>query len=61
MPPWSQVPYERVLEGFTISAHEPYYMDYTETDLSVLFGQAGLTVESTGVHWVSKSVTLVKA
>jgi hypothetical protein len=57
----SQVPYERVLEGFTISAHEPYYMDYTEADLSALFGQAGLTVESTGVHWVSKSVTLVKA
>jgi hypothetical protein len=57
----SQVPYERVLEGFTISAHEPYYMDYTETDLSALFGQAGLTVETTGVHWVSKSVTLVKA
>ena len=25
-----EVPYERILKGFTIAAHEPYYMDYTK-------------------------------
>ncbi len=55
-----EVPYERVLEGFTVSAHEPYYLDYTETDLVALFGEGGLRVEASEVNWVSKCVTCVK-
>jgi hypothetical protein len=25
-----EVPYDRILEGFTIIAHEPYYLNYTK-------------------------------
>jgi hypothetical protein len=47
-----EVPYERVLEGFTITAHEPYYMDYTRTNLPELFEENGLLVkDSSGTYF----------
>ena len=55
-----EVPYERVLEGFTITAHEPYYLDYTEMDLPAMFAEGGFRVEASEVNWVSKCVTCVK-
>lgn len=55
-----EVPYERVLKGFTIAAHEPYYMDYTQMDLTAAMREAGFEVEETGVHWVSKHITATK-
>jgi len=56
-----EVPFERVLKGFTISAHEPYYLDYTKMDLNGAMSEAGFTVVDTGVHWVSKHVTAIKS
>jgi ubiquinone/menaquinone biosynthesis C-methylase UbiE len=55
-----EVPYDRVLEGFTISAHEPYYLEYTKSDLSKLFEDEGFTVDAKEVHWVSKLVVGTK-
>jgi ubiquinone/menaquinone biosynthesis C-methylase UbiE len=55
-----EVPYDRVLEGFTIIAHEPYYLDYTRNDLSALFSEAGFQVDTTEVHWVSKLLCATK-
>jgi len=54
------VPYDRVLEGFTIIAHEPYYLNYTQQDLAKLFTDAGFTVGETEVHWVSKCMVMTK-
>ena len=55
-----EVPYDRVLEGFTIIAHEPYYGDYTRQDLTSLFEGEGFKVETSEVHWVSKCMVLTK-
>lgn len=55
-----EVPFDRVLEGFTIIAHEPYYLNYVEEDLSALFGASGLQLESSSVEWVSKCVVFNK-
>ena len=55
-----EVPYDRVLEGFTIIAHEPYYLDYTQENLEELFAASGLEVLNKGVWWVSKSMTFKK-
>lgn len=55
-----EVPYERVLKGFTIAAHEPYYMDYTQMDLPVAMSEAGFAVDESAVHWVSKHITATK-
>ena len=55
-----EVPYDRVLEGFTVIAHEPYYLDYTRTDLSKIFNDAGFQVDTTEVHWVSKLLCATK-
>ena len=55
-----EVPYDRVLKGFTIIAHEPYYMNYSEMDLIGLMEEVGFKVESSDVHWVSKSVVATK-
>eukprot|EP00596_Hydrurales_sp_CCMP1899_P005391 CAMPEP_0119042634 /NCGR_PEP_ID=MMETSP1177-20130426/16041_1 /TAXON_ID=2985 /ORGANISM="Ochromonas sp, Strain CCMP1899" /LENGTH=432 /DNA_ID=CAMNT_0007009563 /DNA_START=108 /DNA_END=1403 /DNA_ORIENTATION=- len=46
-----EVPFEAVLEGFTVSAHEPYYMDYTKTDLPALFKSSGMSVKTNTVNW----------
>merc|ERR1711871_1383798 len=56
-----EVPYERILKGFTIAAHEPYYMDYTKMDLSAVLEEAGFTVENSDVHWVTKTVVATKS
>jgi len=58
-----EVPVDRVLEGFTIIAHEPYYMDYTEQNLKELFANSGLLLDegSEQVHWVSKVLSFTKA
>ena len=56
----NEVPYEGVLKGFTIIAHEPYYINYTEMDLDGLFESNGFTVDSKVVNWVSKCVTVTK-
>jgi ubiquinone/menaquinone biosynthesis C-methylase UbiE len=56
-----EVPFEAVLENFTVSAHEPYYMDYTKTDLPELFKNSGLMVKTSTVNWVSKCISFVKA
>jgi ubiquinone/menaquinone biosynthesis C-methylase UbiE len=55
-----EVPADRVLEGFTIIAHEPYYLNYTEEDLSSLFRRAGFEVNTSNVEWVSKCMTFTK-
>ena len=55
-----EVPYDRVLKGFTIIAHEPYYMNYSEMDLSGMMAEVGFQVDSSDVHWVSKSVVATK-
>ena len=55
-----EVPYDRVLKGFTIIAHEPYYMNYSEMDLSGMMTGVGFQVDSSDVHWVSKSVVATK-
>lgn len=55
-----EVPFDRVLEGFTIIAHEPYYLNYVEEDLPALFAASGLQLETCSVEWVSKCVTFSK-
>jgi len=55
-----EVPYDRVLKGFTIQAHEPYYFDYTAMDLPAAFKAAGFDVDEVGVHWVSKTISATK-
>ena len=55
-----EVPYDRVLDGFTIIAHEPYYKNYTEQNLVALFENAGFQVDTTEVHWVSKCMVMTK-
>jgi len=55
-----EVPYDRVLEGFTIIAHEPYYINYTKQDLVKLFQDQGFSVDTTEVHWVSKCLVATK-
>merc|ERR1711988_499648 len=55
-----EVPYDRLLEGFTIIAHEPYYMDYTQKEIGGLFSEAGFEVDTTEVHWVSKLLVATK-
>ena len=55
-----EVPYERILTGFTITAHEPYYLDYTKMNIPSTFAEAGFTVDEVGVHWVTKTVSATK-
>jgi len=57
-----EVPVDRVLEGFTIVAHEPYYLDYTEHGLKELFERSGLVIDSGSeqLAWVSKCATFTK-
>lgn len=55
-----EVPFSRVLEGFTLIAHEPYYINYTKQNLTELFLDNGLKVEESEVNWVSKCITATK-
>ena len=55
-----EVPYDRVLEGFTIIAHEPYYLNYTQQDLTKMFTDVGFSVDTSEVHWVSKFMVVTK-
>jgi len=55
-----EVPFSRVLEGFTLIAHEPYYINYTKQNLTELFLDYGLKVEEEEVNWVSKCITATK-
>lgn len=54
------VPNDEVLEGFTVVAHEPYYLDYVKSDLHTMFTERGFEVEETATAWVSKCITLKK-
>jgi ubiquinone/menaquinone biosynthesis C-methylase UbiE len=53
-----EVKHEQILEGFTVIAHEPYYLDYVTTDLKELF--TGFTLDNQEVNWVTKCVTFTK-
>ena len=55
-----EVPHEGILEGFTVAAHEPYYLDYTETDLPAMFEEGGFEVQAVSVNWVSKCIACVR-
>ena len=56
----NEIPTEEVLETFSIIAHEPYYMDYIDMDLSGAIDEAGFAVDRTEVNWVSKCVISMK-
>lgn len=53
-----EVKHEQILEGFTVIAHEPYYLDYVTSDLKELF--SGFTIDNQEVNWVTKCVTFTK-
>ena len=55
-----EVPSEAVLEGFTIIAHEPYYLDYTRMNLTNAMADTGFEVKSSAVYWVSKTIVAEK-
>ena len=46
--------FDQALERFPQFNHEPYYRDYSLTDLEELFGEFGLKLENSTVAWVSK-------
>ena len=46
--------FDQALERFPMFNHEPYYRDYSLTDLKALFGEFGLVYEDSNVAWVSK-------
>ena len=46
--------FDQALERFPMFDHEPYYRDYSLTDLKALFGAFGLVYEDSNVAWVSK-------
>ncbi len=50
----------RPLEAFPVYFHEPYYRSYQETDLSALFGGAGLQLEATDTAFFTKALLLRK-
>lgn len=52
--------YRSVLQGFAGNFHEPYYLDYVQQDLRAVFESAGMVVESEDIHWLSKSVVVLK-
>jgi ubiquinone/menaquinone biosynthesis C-methylase UbiE len=46
--------YDPLLAAFPKTFHEPYYADYTRTDLAALFAAAGLRHASTSQAFLSK-------
>ncbi len=51
----------RLLEVFPAYFHEPYYESYGETDLTALFGAAGLTLVSQDRAFLTKALLFEKA
>ena len=54
--------FDQALERFPQFNHEPYYRDYSLTDLTALFGEFGLVAEDGDptVAWVSKCCAFTK-
>ncbi|MDB5479571.1 MAG: SAM-dependent methyltransferase [Caulobacteraceae bacterium] len=51
----------RLLEVFPAYFHEPYYADYSRTDLTALFGDAGLLERARDRAFLTKAVLYEKA
>ncbi|MGF1463864.1 MAG: class I SAM-dependent methyltransferase [Maricaulaceae bacterium] len=47
-------PLNRLLEAFPQSFHEPYYDSYCREDFDALFGEAGLTLETSSQRFLTK-------
>ena len=52
--------FDQALERFPQFNHEPYYRDYSLTDLAELFGEFGFELEESTVAWVSKAWCFTK-
>ena len=52
--------FDQALERFPQFNHEPYYRDYSLTNLEELFGEFGLVLEESTVAWVSKAWCFTK-
>lgn len=52
---------DRALSGFPRYNHEPYYEEYTKTDLAALFGGAGLVLREQKVGWLTKVMVFERA
>lgn len=52
--------YELALDRFPAFNHEPYYKDYSVTNLVELFEEVGLRHEATSEAWVSKTMVFAK-
>lgn len=53
---------DRMLKAFPEFNHEPYYIDYTKTDLGQLFADAaGLELVEESSHWLSKVLVFKKS
>jgi ubiquinone/menaquinone biosynthesis C-methylase UbiE len=52
--------FDQALERFPQFNHEPYYKDYSVTDLKALFGEFGLEYDDSTVAWVSKCWSFTK-
>ena len=50
----------RPLELFPVNFHEPFYVSYQATDLPMLFGEAGLSVEDSDIAFFTKALLLRK-
>jgi ubiquinone/menaquinone biosynthesis C-methylase UbiE len=50
----------RLLEAFPAYFHEPYYAGYAQTDLTELFGAAGLRLVDQDTAFLTKAVLFVK-
>ena len=50
----------RLLEAFPVLFHEPYYRGYQETDLEVLFGEAGLQLQGQDTAFFTKAMLFRK-
>jgi ubiquinone/menaquinone biosynthesis C-methylase UbiE len=51
---------DRLLEAFPKLAHEPYFESYQTTDLTALFGNAGLDLGETQVRYLTKAMAFSK-
>jgi len=51
----------RLLEAFPAYFHEPYYADYSRTDLTALFAEAGLIERARDKAFLTKAVLYEKA
>ena len=51
----------RLLDAFPAYFHEPYYAGYAQTDLTELFGAAGLRLVDQDAAFLTKAMLFVKA